>query len=143
MMKERSQRTMTTPSKDLQPQKKETVGGVELAQDRPVFLPPTDIYERDDAVLVKCDMPGVDEKHVDVTLEDDVLTLTGDPQIAEPEGHEALYRGYWPGIFRRSFTLTTEVDREKIKARIRHGVLEVVLPKAEAAQPKRIKVETE
>jgi HSP20 family protein len=103
MMKERSQRTMTTPSKDLQPQKKETVGGVELAQDRPVFLPPTDIYERDDAVLVKCDMPGVDEKHVDVTL----------------------------------------VDREKIKARIRHGVLEVVLPKAEAAQPKRIKVETE
>ncbi|MBU1693940.1 MAG: Hsp20/alpha crystallin family protein [Verrucomicrobia bacterium] len=134
---------MTTPSKDLQPQKKESAGGIELAQDRPVFLPPTDIYERDDGVLVVCDMPGVDEKHVDVTLEDDVLTLTGSQQVQEPEGHELLHRGHWPGVFRRSFTLTTEVDREKIKARIRHGVLEVVLPKAKETQPKRIKVETE
>lgn len=134
---------MTTPAKDLQPQKKESTGAVELAQDRPVFLPPTDIYEREDAVMVLCDMPGVDEKNVDVTLEDNVLTLTGSQQAQEPEGHELLYRGHWPGVFRRSFTLTTEVDRERIKARIRHGVLEVMLPKAEAAQPKRIKVEAE
>lgn len=134
---------MTTPAKDMQPQKKESTGAVELTQDRPVFLPPTDIYEREDAVLVVCDMPGVDDKHVDVMLEDDVLTLTGSQEAQEPSPHELLYRGHWPGVFRRSFTLTTEVDRAKIKARIRHGVLEVVLPKAEAAQPKRIKVETE
>ena len=134
---------MTTPAKDMQPQKKESTGAVELTQDRPVFLHPTDIYEREDAVLVVCDMPGVDDQHVDLTLEDNVLTLTGSQQAQEPSQHELLYRGHWPGVFRRSFTLTTEVDRAKIKARIRHGVLEVVLPKSEAAQPKRIKVETE
>ncbi|HOW98882.1 MAG TPA: Hsp20/alpha crystallin family protein [Kiritimatiellia bacterium] len=134
---------MTTPAKDMPTQKKEAAGAVELAQDRPVFLPPTDIYEREDAVLVVCDMPGVDDQHVDVMLEDDVLTLTGSQEAQEPARHELLYRGHWPGVFRRSFTLTTEVDRAKIKARIRHGVLEVVLPKAEAAQPKRIKVETD
>lgn len=134
---------MTTTAKELQTQKKEGSGAVELAQDRPVFLPPTDIYERDDAILVLCDMPGVDDKHVDVTLEDDVLTLTGDPQVGEPDQHDLFYREYRPGIFRRSFTLTTEVDMEKIKARIRNGVLELLLPKSEKAQPKRIRVETE
>ena len=134
---------MTTPSKELQLQKKETASGIELAQDRPVFVPPTDIYEREDAVLVLCDMPGVDDQHVDITLEDDVLTLTGNQQVQEPEGHELLYRGHWPGVFRRSFTLTTRVARDKISAKLRNGVLQVILPKDEEAQPRKIKVEAE
>ena len=132
---------MTIPSKELQP-KKESAGAVEFAQDRPVFIPPTDIYERDDAVLVVCDMPGVDEKHVDITLEDDVLTLTGQQQEQEPEGRELLYRGYWPGVFRRSFTLTTRVSQDRITAKLQNGVLQVLLPKTEEAQPRKIKVET-
>ena len=134
---------MITPSEELQPQKKETAGGIELAQDRPVFVPPTDIYEREDAVLVICDMPGVDDQHVDIMLEDDVLTLTGSQQVQEPEGHELLYRGHWPGVFRRSFTLTIRVARDKISAKLRNGVLQVILPKDEEAQPRKIKVEAE
>lgn len=132
---------MTTSSKELQ--KPEASRSVELAQDLPIFLPPTDIYEREDAILVICDMPGVDEKHVDITLENDVLTLTGHPQGDAPSGYECLYRGYEPGVFRRSFTLTTEVDRSKINAKLRHGVLRVLLPKAEEAQPRKIKVQAE
>lgn len=134
---------MTTPAKDMPTQKRSSRRRRTRAGPARVS-PPTDIYEREDAVLVLCDMPGVDDQHVDVMLEDDVLTLTGSQEAQEPARHELLYRGHWPGVFRRSFTLTTEVDRAKIKARIRHGVLEVVLPKAEAAPAsKRIKVETD
>ena len=125
-----------------QVQKTGPAGGVELAQDRPLYSPDTDIYEKGDAVLVLCDMPGVDDKHVEVTLENEVLTLTGYQQVEEPDGHDPVYWGFRPGVFRRSFTLSTEVDRSKIKAKIRNGVLQVVLPKAEEAQPRKIVVET-
>jgi len=132
---------MTTPNKDMQVQHPAS-GNVELAQDRPVYSPDTDIYEKEDGVLVLCDMPGVDEKHVDVTLENDVLTLTGYQQVEDPSGYDPVYWGFRPGVFRRSFTLSTAVDRAGIKARIRNGVLQVNLPKAEEAQPKKIRVET-
>lgn len=133
---------MSAATKELKPQKTEAGAAVELAKDLPVFSPATDIYERDDAILVVCDMPGVDAEHVEVTLEDDVLTLSGEQQTRAPEGYDCLYRGYEPGVFRRSFRLATPVDRDRISAKLRNGVLQVLLPKAAEAQPKKIKVET-
>ncbi len=112
----------------------------ELTRDLPVFSPDVDIYEKDDAIMVLCDMPGVDDKHIDITLENDVLTLTGYQDTAEPEDITLLHRGYANGIFQRSFTLSTEVDREKIAARINQGVLQISLPKAEEAKPRKITV---
>lgn len=114
---------------------------VEMAQDQPVFTPATDIYEKSDAVLVLCDLPGVDEKHVDVSLENNVLTITGYQDRSEPEGCELLYRGYESGVFRRSFTLTSDIDRTKITAKIANGVLRVLLPKAPRAQTRKIEVQ--
>ena len=116
---------------------------MELTRDLPVFVPATDIYEKPDSVLVVCDMPGVDEKKVDITLEDDVLTLSGVQEAAEPEGLSPLYRGYDTGVYRRTFRLDTRVDRAGIKARLANGVLQVVLPKAEEAKPRKITVETD
>ena len=123
-------------------EKKEQAKDVEHTRDLPVYAPATDIYEKKDAILVFCDMPGVVEKGLDITLEDDVLTICGCQDMAEPEHREAIYRGFRPGIYRRSFTLNTPVHRDGIKARLTHGVLEMSLPKAEAAQPRKIQVET-
>jgi HSP20 family protein len=116
---------------------------VELTRDRPVFAPATDIAEREDAVVVLCDMPGVDEQRLDITLEEGVLTLLGYPDAAAPADHELVYRGYTPGVFRRAFTLGSDVDPNKIRAKIANGVLRLELGKLEQSQPRKIPVQTE
>ena len=116
-------------------------GDVEPTRDRLVFVPTTDIYEKDTAVLVRCDMPGVDENSLDITLEDGVLTLSGLQAEDAPPDHDGLLREYQNGLFRRSFSLNQDIDHGKIKARIKDGVLDIELPKSERAQPKKITVE--
>ncbi|HBA85211.1 MAG TPA: heat-shock protein Hsp20 [Verrucomicrobia bacterium] len=132
---------MTAAIQETKHQQKEGSKDVEMTEDRPILTPATDIYEKEDSILVLCDMPGVDEKNVDIILENDVLTLTGSQTEEEPKGQTLIYRGYWPGIYRRAFQLTTDVDRSKIKATMKNGVLQVVLPKSEKAQPRKIAVE--
>ncbi|MBU0678754.1 MAG: Hsp20/alpha crystallin family protein [Verrucomicrobia bacterium] len=120
---------------------KKQAADVELTEDRPVFIPAVDIYERKDAILVRCDMPGVDEASLDISLEDRILTLVGCQAKNAPEGHELLIGEYATGIFRRAFTISNEIDHGNIKARIKDGVLNLELPKAEKAQPKKITVQ--
>ena len=127
--------------KNTQVEKKESADKVEMTRDLPVYAPETDIFEKNDSILVVCDMPGVDEQSVDITLEDDVLTLTGCQKPVDRPGYSLLYRGYGTGIFRRSFTLSADIDRDSIKARLANGVLNVTLPKAAKAQPRKIAVE--
>jgi HSP20 family molecular chaperone IbpA len=115
-------------------------GNVEMTQDRPVYVPSADIYEDGNAVTVYADMPGVNEKNVDITLEDDVLTIIGHQDAQGPDNMELVYQGYTPGIYRRSFTLGVAVDRKKISAKIKNGVLTLVLPKAAEAKPRKISV---
>jgi HSP20 family protein len=116
---------------------------VETTRDLPVIRPATDIFETEREIVVVADMPGVDEKHLDITLENNVLALAGRSEPAEPEGLELLYRETGAAEYRRTFTLTEDVDREKISARIKNGVLRLVLPKAAKAQPRRIAVEAD
>lgn len=105
------------------------------------YAPNTDIYETRDAIIVVADMPGVDDKHVEVQLENDVLTLTGQPSPEEVHGLDILHREYSIGDYQRSFTLSDNVKRENIKARIKDGVLRITLPKAKGNQPREIPVE--
>lgn len=114
----------------------------ESTRDLPVSAPATDIYETEREIVVVVDMPGVGEQQVEVTLENQELTLSG-RAAADAEGGEMLYREFGPAEFRRSFTLSDEIDREKIAARVKNGVLRVVLPKAAKAAPRRINVQTE
>ena len=132
---------MTANNQDIQVQHKELPKGVEMTRDLPVYSPQTDIYEKEDSILVVCDMPEVDESQVDVSLENNVLTLTGCQDAKDPDKHEVLYRDYRPGAFRRSFTLSADINHAGIKAKLNNGVLQVTLPKAEKAQPRKIKVE--
>ena len=116
---------------------------VELAEDRQVYIPATDIFEKEDAVLVRCDMPGVDEGSLTVSLEDGVLAVQGRQVDDGPEGYDALLTEYEAGVYERSFTVSREIDEAKIVARLKDGVLSIELPKSKAAQPKRIEVSVE
>ncbi len=120
---------------------KRNQGAVEVPQDLPVFTPATDIYEKEDAVLVVCDVPGVDESRTDVTLEEGVLTIMAWQDLAEPESCEAIHRGYEKGMYKRSFSITADIDEEHIQASISNGVLRLTLPKSEKAKPRKITVE--
>lgn len=112
----------------------------ETVDDAPVYLPPTDIYEEDDTIMIISDMPGVSDKDLEVTLENDTLTVVGKQHTPESDKHQILHRGYRPGTYKRSFNILTEVDRDKIKATLVSGILTVTLPKSEETKPKKIKV---
>jgi HSP20 family protein len=131
-------------SNEVQTQKQEVEAteGVERTRATRVYLPPVDIYSHKDRIVIVADMPGVDEHDVDITLEKNVLTLTGYVKTAAsaPEGYELLYNEYGVGDFQRSFTLPNEIDRNGIEASISQGVLTIALPKAPEAQAKKIAV---
>jgi len=107
------------------------------------WVPNVDINEFEDRFQLYIDVPGVDPKDVDITLESGVLTITGErfapaPAEGENEARRRLERGY--GRFYRRFILPDTVDAEKVKATDREGVLEIAIPKQAKAQPRRIKV---
>jgi HSP20 family protein len=120
------------------PAKRESNGrrGPELE----TMAPATDIYERKDSLVVVMDVPGVDESSVDIQVERNLLTVSATPAWDEIEGHQASYLEYQPARFERRFTLSNDVDCSKIDATVRDGVLRIVLPKAEAALPRKIQV---
>jgi len=110
---------------------------MERTRERSVFIPRTDIYERDDALVLVADMPGVDEKTIDINVDRRVLTITGRVATEQVENYRLTYAEYETGDFERSFTLTEEVDVEKIEATVKNGVLRLVLPKSEEAKPRK------
>ncbi|MBN1542434.1 Hsp20/alpha crystallin family protein [candidate division KSB1 bacterium] len=131
---------MSDKEKSLQKREQETMNAVERTRSQKVFVPLVDISEKDDAIYLTADMPGIDEQSVDITLEKNVLTLEGRVDSTPPEGYELSYMEYETGDFQRSFTLSDEIDRERIEAHVKDGVLQVVLPKAEPAKARRIEV---
>lgn len=106
-----------------------------------VYLPRVDIYEQDDHTILLADMPGADENSIDITLEKNILTIRG--YVDEPmEGYGLAYGEYGLGDYERTFALSDEVDRNKIQASMKDGVLRLVLPKAEEARARKIAVQT-
>jgi HSP20 family molecular chaperone IbpA len=108
--------------------------------DRPVFVPPADIYETRDNIVVLAEMPGVGPDGVDITLERRVLTIRGRNTGNEHTGYQRVYSEYADGNYERVFTLSENIDRDRIEATLRDGVLHLVLPKAETAKPRKIEL---
>jgi HSP20 family molecular chaperone IbpA len=108
------------------------------------YSPKVDIVERKDDIVIIADMPGVDEKSVDITLESDTLTISGtvDERLGGrlPEGARPGLREYEAGDYRRVFTINEAIDRDRVGATVKHGVLRLVLPKAEEARSRKIAV---
>ena len=105
------------------------------------WAPAVDIYEQDNNIVLKAELPGVDPKDVDIRLENNTLTLRGERKFddeVKKENYHRVERAY--GAFTRSFTLPTVVDQGSIKAEFKDGVLRVTLPKREEAKPKQIQI---
>jgi HSP20 family protein len=107
------------------------------------WVPPVDIVENENELVVKADIPDVKFEDIDVKLENGTLTLRGErkfeKQSTEKGGWHRLERSY--GTFERSFTLPETVDAEQVKADYKNGTLTVTLPKKEIAKPRQVKVE--
>src|ERR1700686_2786816 len=105
------------------------------------FAPPVDVYEDEHNVTLKIEVPGIDEKDIDVRIENNTLAVHGERKIEKEEKEEnyrRVERQY--GSFTRTFTLPTTVDSEKVSANYDKGVLKIALPKKAEAKPKQIKV---
>jgi HSP20 family protein len=103
---------------------------------------PVDVIENDEGYTVKASVPGIKPEEVDITIEDNVLTIRAERKTEEQKDENAVrWQERYYGKLERRFNLTSEVDPSKATAELEHGVLTLSLPKAEAAKPKTIKVQ--
>ena len=104
------------------------------------WAPSVDIYETEQELVVKADLPDVDPKDLDIRVENNILTIRGERKFEKvnEENYLRVERSY--GAFARSFTLANTVNSEAIKAEYNNGVLTLSIPKREEAKPKQIKV---
>jgi len=107
---------------------------------RPYVSPDVNIYETETSYTLEAEMPGVTRDHLEVTLENNTLTLVGHRTDEDPRG-TLLYRESRPADFRRVFELDPAIDSQKIRAQMNHGLLILQLPKTEAVKPRRIAVD--
>ena len=106
------------------------------------FIPAVDIYEDDQKLVLKLEVPGVKQEDLDVRLENQTLTVTGERKFESEEKQENFHRIERRfGTFARSFTLPVTVDTSSVSAKYEHGVLAIQLAKKEAAKPKQVKIE--
>jgi HSP20 family protein len=106
------------------------------------WSPAVDIYETENELVLKADLPDVDPKGVDVRVENQTLTVSGERKFEQQDagkGYHRIERSY--GNFVRSFAVPSSFDTEKIAADIKNGVLTVTLPKKDAAKPRQVKIE--
>src|SRR6056297_911116 len=103
--------------------------------------PAVDVIEKDDSVVVRCDMPGVKKDNLDLSLARNILTIKGEKKSEDHENESKNYRNEtWSGIFQRTISLPDSVDPEKVEASLRNGVLELVIGKREEVKPRQIDV---
>lgn len=109
--------------------------------EREIFLLPTvDVVEDGQGLTLYADMPGVDRDGLTVEVEGDTLLIEGRSRLNLPEGAKPVYAEQRSVSFRRRFTLSGDLESDKIDAKLTHGVLTVRIPKTEAAKPRRIAV---
>ncbi len=129
-----------TPQEMTTKEKQELTAEQEKTRPGRYYMPDVDILEFPDHLELTADMPGVSEKDVHVTLEDGVLTIQGTVDAAMYDGLSPLYTEYNVGNYFRQFSLHESIDASAIKATMRNGVLDLALPKVEAAKPRKIEV---
>jgi HSP20 family molecular chaperone IbpA len=107
---------------------------------RKAVTPPIDIHEGPEGLTLDADLPGATESQLFIQLEDNVLSLHAKVEPPVAEGARLLHQEYHVGDYYRSFILSDEVDRDRIAAELKNGVLRLFLPKAERARTRRIEI---
>jgi HSP20 family protein len=130
------------PQTQGQPTPGQQVPQSEASTPRPVYVPSADIYETGDALIVMCELPGVGSDGVDITLERRVLTIRARAATQQHAGYQRVYAEYADGDYERVFTLSEDIDRDRIEATAKDGVLHLVLPKAAPAKARKIELKS-
>ncbi len=127
---------------NLESRKKEAVvsEGQERTRQRRVYIPSVDILEGRDDTTVIADMPGIDDTCVEVTVENNILEIYGKVDADIPQDMRLAVSEYGIGDYHRRFSLSDEIDKERIQATVKNGVLKLILPKAEKAKTRKIMV---
>jgi HSP20 family protein len=107
----------------------------------PALLPPVDVIENADGITLYADLPGVPKDKLNIRVEGDTLSIEGDIVVATAAGMEATHAEVHRPRYRRAFTLSNELDSDKVQAEFKHGVLKLRIPKAEHAKPRKIEVQ--
>jgi HSP20 family protein len=110
-------------------------------RDQPALLPPVDVVEDTTGITLYADLPGVPRDRLQLRVDGDQLAIEADMALTVPEGMEATHAEVGLSRYRRTFTLSKELDAAKVNAELQHGVLRVRIPKAEHAQPRKISVQ--
>lgn len=106
------------------------------------WSPAVDIYETDEKLVLKAELPGLKKEDIDIQVRDNTLTLKGEKKFekeVKEENYHRVERAY--GSFQRFFTLPSTIKQEGIEATFKDGILEISLPKAEEAKPKKVKIQ--
>ena len=103
---------------------------------------PVDVYETDDAFVVKAFMPGLTPDELTISVEQQTVTIHGEPKAEDLQGMRLLLKERRLGAFTRTFTLPVLVDADKVQAELAQGVLSLTLPKSEALKPRKIQVKS-
>ncbi len=112
----------------------------ERPEERQALLPRVDVFENKDGILLVADMPGVPKDKLELRLDNDTLTIEGEITPDTPENLEAVYAEVRLSRYRRTFSLSAELDTARIDAQLRDGVLNLRIPKHTHAQPRKIEV---
>lgn len=127
--------------KEMQPKAKEEAPAKgERVRPGPVFLPAVDIFETPEALVLVADMPGVSTERVTLDIRDNNLTITGEIRPPIEEKETMLVQEFYTGDYQREFQLGANIDRNRIEAAMKDGVLRLTLPKSAQAKPRKIEV---
>lgn len=112
----------------------------EATREQPALLPPVDVIEDVSGITLYADLPGVPKDRLEVHVEADTLTISGEMAVAMPQDMAATHAEVNLPRYRRTFTLSKELDPEKLSAELKNGVLKLRIDKAAHAQPRRVQV---
>ena len=127
-------------NQELSPRGKQELTREEQTRPGRTYVPEVDIYETPDSLWLWADMPGVDEQSLEINVDNGTLSIEGRVSLKDYENLAPVYTEYNVGNYARRFTLSNEINTERIQARMTNGVLELQLPKAESAKPRRISI---
>lgn len=129
--------TVTTPK----PQATGPATATAATRNEATLLPPVDVIEDASGITLFADLPGVSKEQLQLRVDGDQLSIEGDLLLPAPAGIEAQHAEVTLRRYRRTFTLSKELDPEKVSAELTQGVLRVRIPKAEHAQPRKVQIQ--
>jgi HSP20 family molecular chaperone IbpA len=130
-----------TETKDVNTQ--QAAGTQQTSEQERTMRPAVDIFEDATGITLHADMPGVTRERLDIQIDGDSLSISGDVEIPVPDNMNAVYADVHSNRYQRSFSLSKELDANNVEATLKHGVLILRIPKREEHKPRKIEVQAD